>query len=111
MQDLIAIGLPYMGIMAILVICAALVYDPSMRLLLYTALPSRLQNWATFGLCLLEEIRFLVVFAAIGIPVLQLQVIIFNNILLLIRLIDLTAVHSICTEMILIHYRSSLLTS
>ena len=49
-----------------------------MRLLLYAALPYHLQNWATFGLCLLEEIRFMLIFIATVTPVLQVQVISFD---------------------------------
>ena len=74
-QDLIAICEPYMVALAVPAISASYVYDPSMRLLLFTALPSHLQNWATFGLCLLEEVRFLLMFLIIGVPILQAQVI------------------------------------
>ena len=67
-----------MGVLAILVVGAAMVYDPSMKLLLYAALPTHLQNQTSFGLCLLEEIRFLVVITETATPVWQLQVISFD---------------------------------
>ena len=78
LRDLIAVCLPYTGIIALVAIIAAFVYDPSMRLLVYVALPSHLQNWATFGFCLLEEIRFAVICIATVVPILQIQVISFD---------------------------------
>ena len=76
-----------MIMLAALVVSATMVYDPTMRLLLYAALPPRLQNWATFGLCLLEEIRFLLVMTSVAIPIWQVQVISFDLVCNQLRLV------------------------
>ena len=56
----------------------ALMCYPSMKLLLYAALPKEHQTWITFGILILEELRYLIVACAIGIPVWILQVISFD---------------------------------
>ena len=61
MQDLIALGSPYISVSSVAVISATYVYDPSMRLLLYSALPTNIQNWAIFGLLLVEEVRLMMI--------------------------------------------------
>ena len=86
LQDLIAKNLSYMNVFCAALIVATYVYDPSMRLLLYSALPSRLQNWATFGLCLLEEIRFVLICVATGGPMFLLHTISFELICTQLRL-------------------------
>ena len=78
LQDLIAIFLPYMALLAVLVIGACYALDPTMKLLLYSALPARYQNCLTFAICLLEEIRILGIFAGTVTPVFQSQIIAFD---------------------------------
>ena len=78
LQDLIVIYLPYMTLVAGFFIGACYVYDPTLRLLLYSALPGRYQNWLTFVMCLVEEMRLLLIFYGVGVPVTQSQVLSFN---------------------------------
>ena len=78
LQDLIAIYMPHMILYGEVIIGACYIYDPTLRLLLYSALPERYQSWPAFTACLLEEMRLLFFCAAIAIPVLQLQVISFD---------------------------------
>ena len=78
LQDLIAIGMPYMLMMSVPIICASFVYDPTMRVLLYAMLP---ENWKTgpwFWACFAEELHFVVTFITITGPAWQLQVISFE---------------------------------
>ena len=80
-QDLIAIYVPHMIIFgAALLIGCCYIYDPTLRLLLYSALPERYQNWLTFTMCLAEEIRLLLICSGVVVPVLQLQVISFDKV-------------------------------
>ena len=75
LQDTIAIYLPYMVLGAIMAICACYIHDPTMRLLLYSALPESYQTRLCFGICFMEEMRFVLVMVGVAVPVLQLQVI------------------------------------
>ena len=87
MQDWIAVSLPYMVTMVIPLIVIACVYDPSMRLLVYSALPNCLQHWTTFGLFIIEEARLMLTIITIGIPIFQLWVISFDLVSHKLRLI------------------------
>ena len=53
----------------------ALMCNPSMKYLLYATLPKERQMWATFGILLLEELRYLTVICALAALVWLLQVI------------------------------------
>ena len=67
--------------MVILAECAVLacyIYDPSMAFLMYSGLPVTLQNPVTFCICMVEEARYLLICAGIGIPAWQMQVIEFD---------------------------------
>ena len=57
---------------------ASFIYDPTMRCLLYSALPECLKNRLSFWICFAEEMRFLLMFAGIFVPTWQLQVIAFD---------------------------------
>ena len=78
LQDLAAIFLPYMTPLAAIAVGICILYDPTMTMLLYRALPGRYQNLFTFWVCFLEEIRFMSIFIGIAIPVWQCQVIAFD---------------------------------
>ena len=78
LQDLAAIFLPYMTPWAAIAVGACIVYDPTMTMLLYRALTGQYQNWFTFWVCFVEEIRFMLIFIGIAIPVWQCQVIAFD---------------------------------
>lgn len=67
-----------MAFLAVLVISASMVYDPTMKLLLYAMMPESYQTWPYFWACLTGELHFLVMFAAIATPTWQLQVISFE---------------------------------
>ena len=89
LHDLIAIYLPHMLIAAILAISACYVLDRTMKMLLFSALPVRYQNWFTMGVCLLEEVRFLGVFLATVMTVWQTKIVAFdlinNNLELIVK--------------------------
>lgn len=74
LQDLIVIYVPYMVVLAAVLILACYVYDPTLRLLLYSALPECHQTWLAFVICYMEEMRFMLMLFGIVTPVWQLQV-------------------------------------
>ena len=78
LQDLIAIYVPYMVMAGVVTILACFTYDPTMKYLLYKALPETRKNWITFGVCLLEETRLLLIDSGLVITVFQVQVIAFD---------------------------------
>lgn len=78
MQDLIAVSIPYMIYFSLPFVVASFIYDPSMRLLMYHALPDCCKNRLVFWICFVEEIRFLLMYIAIAVPAWQLQVIAFD---------------------------------
>ena len=78
LQDLIAIWLPYMVLLAVVMIGACYLYYPTMRLLLYSALPPSYQNWWIFTILWMEEMRLLILALGTVVPVWQLQIIAFN---------------------------------
>ena len=78
LQDLIAIFLPYMSLSAVLAIGACYALDPTMKLLLYSALPAGYQNGLSFGICLAEDVRLPGIFTAITTPVFQVHIIAFD---------------------------------
>ena len=66
------------------VAAACFIYYPSMNFLLYSGLPSSYKNWASFSVCMMEEIRLMMMGTMTMIPVWQLQVVAFdlaNNVL------------------------------
>ena len=78
LQDLIALGLPYMVLSCIPLIGVCFIIDPTMKVLLYSALPEGFKNDYSFWICFLEEMRFLLVCAGMCVPTWQLQVISFE---------------------------------
>ena len=80
LQDLIVLSLPYTILLVVVGIGACFIYDSSMRILLYSALPERYQGWLTFMALFVEEIRMLLMCASVGVPVLQLQVLSFAKV-------------------------------
>ena len=77
-QNLAAILLPYVFPVGVMIIGACILYDPTRKMLLYAALPTQCQNWVTFWLCFVEEIRLLCMFIGIGVPAWQCQLIAFD---------------------------------
>ena len=53
-QELITVYVPHVVLVAVAVVGACYVYDPSLRLLLYSALPERHQSWLAFIICIAE---------------------------------------------------------
>ena len=78
LQDLISLFLPQMGITAALLALVAFAYDPTMTLLLYSMLPDSCKTWPWFLACLMEEACLITVIAAVGVPMLQVQVVAFD---------------------------------
>ena len=78
LQELIAISLPAVSLITITAIGACFIYDPEMKLLLYSALPENCKNWLSFLVCWVEEMRMLCMGVGIASPLLQLQVIAFD---------------------------------
>ena len=69
-----------MDILAVAIVFACTIYDPTMKLLLYAALPEKYQTWLSFSVCLLEEIRFMSILVGLAIPTLQIQIIAFEDV-------------------------------
>ena len=78
LQDLIAILIPYMIALAAVVVAACILYDPTMMMLLYSAVPQSYKNWFSCGICFVEETRLLLIFVGINVPTFQLQMIAFE---------------------------------
>ena len=55
------------------------VYDPDLDSLLYSALPKTAKTWYAFTFLLIEEMRLLVQILAVAVPILQLQVLFFEE--------------------------------
>ena len=79
-QDLIAIYMPHVVLCGIIMVGACFLYDPTLRLLLYSAVPERHQNWLTFFVCFVEEMHMMLIFAGTAVPMWQLQVICFDQV-------------------------------
>ena len=80
LQDLMTIYLPHGVIGACVCILLSFAYEPSMKLLLYAALPGPFQNGLTFWMCMIEETRWLMFMVALIIPVWQTQLTAFEDI-------------------------------
>ena len=78
LQDLIEIGLPYLVFPLVPLICASLVYDPTMKLLLYVMLPESYRTWPWFCGCLIAEAYFVLMLPILAVPVWQVQVMAFE---------------------------------
>ena len=78
LQDHIVLAMPYMVQIAAITVVACVVYDPSMKLLLYSAIPEQCQNWLSFLICLTEELRLLCMYAVLVVPTWQIQVMSFD---------------------------------
>ena len=57
---------------------ACAIYNLTMSMLLYSALPEAYQNRLTCWLCYVEEVRFMAVIVGVAVPVSQCQVIAFG---------------------------------
>ena len=77
LQDLLGILMPVLIPLSTLIVLACILYDPTMKFVLYAALPRKFQNWLSFIICSMEETRFLYMFAAITIPMWQVQLVAF----------------------------------
>ena len=78
LQDLIGVRLPYLVLPLTPIICASLVYDPTMKLLLYAMIPEVSKGRAWFCACLMAEAYFIFMITAIALPAWQVQVIAFE---------------------------------
>ena len=78
LQDLIAIFMPYMGILAVILITLSLVYDPTMTIFLYSMMPEGWKTWPWFMVALMEEIRSMTIALAVAFPAFQIHVIAFD---------------------------------
>ena len=78
LQDLIAIFLPHILIIAVLFITASLVYYPTMTAFLYSMLPENWKTWLWFLAFLLMEIRSMAIILAVVSQALQIHVIAFD---------------------------------
>ena len=59
-------------------VAVCFLYDPAMNLLLYSGLPDCYKNWATFCVCMVEEIRLIMMVVGTVTSIWQLQVIAFD---------------------------------
>ena len=80
LQEHLALWIPHIILSTIVLVLACFLYDPTLKLLLYSAIPERYQNWLSFGICYLEEARFILIQAGLEIPVCQLQLTTFEDI-------------------------------
>ena len=55
-------------------------YDPSMTLLLYSALPASWKNWFFFGVCFVEEMRLFLFAVGVALPAWQIQLVAFEDV-------------------------------
>ena len=78
LQDLLALYLPYAIYPAVLLIGAAVIYDPAIPMLIYTILPESMKTWPWFWLCFIEEVRFVTFFDVLAVPLWQIQIISFD---------------------------------
>ena len=67
-----------MIILAVVLITVAFVYDPTLTVFPYSMLPQSYKKWPWFLVCLSEEVRSMIITAAISVPVFQIQVIAFE---------------------------------
>ena len=70
--------MPYMTPVVGTMIVVCMVYDPTMKMLLYSGLPVQYQNWFVAGICFVEELRFLLILLGVAVPIWQFQVIAFD---------------------------------
>ena len=78
LQDLLGLLMPVGIPLSAGVVGVCILFDPMMKFVLYSALPEQFQNWLSFVICYVEEIRFLYMFAAIIIPIWQVQLLAFD---------------------------------
>ena len=57
LQDALAVCLPYVAACTDVLLLAALLYDPTMRLLLHSAVPDNYRTCWIFGLCFAQDMR------------------------------------------------------
>ena len=74
LQDIIALYAPHMVLAAVVSATAVMAYDPTLKILLYSALPHEWRTFTVFSFCLAEEVRNLVLMGMIAVPVLQIHV-------------------------------------
>ena len=78
LQDLIAMYLPNILVTIGLPVLACYVYMPGPKFLLYSVLPSSQQNWLTFTVFIVEEVRYLFQLLGLSCSVYQHQVIAYE---------------------------------
>ena len=74
MQHLITISLPYMALFTLSLIWASFIYDPTMRVLLYSGLPECWKNVLSFWACFAEDVRSLLIVTGMAVPTWQMHV-------------------------------------
>ena len=67
-----------MIILAVVVVTVSFVYDPTMTAFLFSMLPERYKTWPWFVVCLFDEVRSMIIMAAVAVPAFQTQVIAFE---------------------------------
>ena len=77
-QDIFAMSLPYTFLLSILTVMLTLIFNPSIKYMLYAAIPLEHQTIITFGILLFEELRMLIAGVSMMIPILTAQVLSFD---------------------------------
>ena len=78
LQDVIGVGLPYLVLPLVPIICASFVYDPTMKFLLFAMVPESWNTWPSFCIWLIVEAYLLFMLPVIALPAWQVQVIAFE---------------------------------
>ena len=80
LQDLIALFAPPMVFTAAIAVTACFLHAPEMKLLLYAAVPEQLNTPVVFALCMVEDIRCVLLVATTAMGVFPVQVLAFDRI-------------------------------
>lgn len=80
LQNLVALYAPHMAMAGALSHFPCYLYDPTMKGLLYSALPTHCQTPARFSVCLLAEAHYMVYVVSVASPVFQLHIVICDAI-------------------------------
>ena len=80
-EELFALYAPHGCLLTVIVTTASYVHDPNLKMILYSALPPRWKQAGIFVLLLIEELRYLLMLVAVGLPVYQMQLLFFRQVL------------------------------
>ena len=78
LQDLLAVWLPHMVLLAAVMMGACYLYDSTMKMLLYAVVPESHKNWISFGILWMQELWLLQFALGIIVPMWQFEVIAFG---------------------------------